>query len=62
MLRLFRPQIERLLVQRDGCVAAWLDGHPDSNDVYEDRRLEITSYVDITIDDQRAAIQRALAG
>ena len=48
MFVLFRPQIEDLLVQRDRAVSEWHAGHPDT-DVFEDRRLEITSSLDISL-------------
>lgn len=60
MLRLFRPQILALLQERDATVAAWRDRHPDV-DVFEDRRLEITSNCAISVDDQVATIRAALA-
>jgi len=60
MLRLFRPQIETLLVERDAAVAAWLERYPDM-DVFEDRRLEITSQCGISADHQIAAVETALA-
>ncbi|MFQ5347114.1 MAG: hypothetical protein ACE5ED_04615 [Rhodothalassiaceae bacterium] len=59
MLRLFRPQIEQLLHLRDRTVAAWQESHPDAN-VFEDRALEITSVMEISVDDQIAAVRRAL--
>jgi hypothetical protein len=45
---LFRPQIERLLIARDRAVEAWRLRHPGS-DVFEDRGLEITSSIDISL-------------
>lgn len=51
MLVLFRPQIEQLLYERDTRIAAWQAKHPDV-EVYEDRRLEITSARKISIEDQ----------
>ena len=59
MVRLFRPQIEELLHRRDARVAEWAAEYPD-RDVYEDRALEVTSYVDISIDEQIAAVTRVL--
>ncbi len=59
MLRLFRPQIVDLVRQRDSVVAAWQRRHPARN-VFEDRQLEVTSYLDVAIDDHVAAISRAL--
>ena len=48
-MRLFRPQIEDLLIERDLSVAKWSEDHP-GEDVYEDRELEVTS--DLLIDVQ----------
>ncbi len=59
MLRLFRPQIEALLVERDRAIAAWAAAHP-GRDVYEDRELEVTSSVSIDVEAQIAAIAAAL--
>ena len=60
MLQLFQPQIVALIRARDSRVAAWSEAHPGDN-AYEDRDLEIASAVDISIDDQIAAVQRALS-
>ena len=60
MLRLFRPQIETLLYERDEVIAKWADEHPDE-DVYEDRDLELTSTIDINIDKQISAVLQALS-
>lgn len=60
VLRLFRPQIEMLLLQRDETISDWQRAHPDC-DVYEDRELEITSEIAIDIDDQAARVDEALA-
>jgi hypothetical protein len=48
MFVLFRPQIERLLIERDHIIDQWRSSNPD-RDVFEDRRLEITSTVDISL-------------
>lgn len=61
MVRLFRPQIEALLMARDATIAEWAAGHPD-RDVYEDRELEITSIVAIDVPQQIAAVRRHLGG
>lgn len=61
MMRLFRPQIAALLEERDRAVARWQKSHPD-RDVFEDRELEITSILPIDVDQQIAAVERALAG
>ncbi len=60
MLRLFRPQILELVDARDRAVAEWREGHPGI-DVFEDRDLGITSQCEISIDDQIAAVEAALA-
>ncbi len=51
MLRLFQPQIVDLLIERDECILAWKMQHPDVN-VYQDRRLEVTSHLPIHVEDQ----------
>ncbi|MDF2690738.1 MAG: hypothetical protein K0S29_593 [Gammaproteobacteria bacterium] len=47
MLRHFKPQIIELIKQRDRCIKAWQKKHPE-RDVYEDRELEVTSYLPIS--------------
>jgi Domain of unknown function (DUF6969) len=49
MMVLFRPQIERLLYERDAAVDRWRAMHPGT-DVFEDRRLEITPSMDISLE------------
>jgi len=49
MVALYRPHIEALLLHRDAVIAAWRDAHP-SADVFEDRDLEITGQLDISVD------------
>ncbi len=60
MVRLFRPQIEMLLRERDLRIEAYQDDHPDG-DVFEDEELEVTSEVAIDIDEQIERIDRNLA-
>lgn len=60
LLRMFRPEIEILLEQRDAAVAAWAARHADRT-VFEDRDLEITSAVDISIEQRIAEINAAVA-
>jgi hypothetical protein len=60
MLKLFRPQIERLLHERDAALAAWARAHPGT-DVYEDRNFEVASSLAVTVEAQIEAIDRALA-
>lgn len=59
MMRLFRPQIEWLLHERDDAIRIWQAGHPDSV-VYEDHDLEVPSVVDISIDKQTERVRRAM--
>ena len=59
MMRLFKPQIAALLGHRDAVVEAWAHDHPGA-DVYEDRELEITGWLAISVDDQLAAVRAAL--
>ena len=59
MVRLFRPQIETLLHQRDAKVVAWHKTHPDA-DVFEDRRLDLPSQVKISLDQQIRAVDAAM--
>ena len=48
---LFRPRIEQLLIERDRAVERWRSTYPDS-DIFEDRRLEITSSMEISLERQ----------
>ena len=59
MLRLFRPQIEELLQQRDARIRQWQAAHPEAN-VYEDRRLEVTSQLPIDVEAQVRALEQRL--
>lgn len=60
VLRLFRPQIIDLVRARDRKVADWARAHPD-RDVFEDRELEITSELSISLERQVDAVRAALA-
>ena len=59
MMVLFRPQVLALLRARDAGIARWASERPGTN-IYEDRELEIVAALDISIDDQVAAIDEAL--
>ena len=59
MLRLFRPQIEDLLQRRDQRVREWRRQYPDV-DVYEDRRLEVTSQLPIDVEAQVRMLEQRL--
>lgn len=61
MLVLFRPQIEDLIRRRDRAVQEWAKDHP-GEDVFEDRRLEITSALDISLERQLGELAARRAG
>ncbi|HHI81651.1 MAG TPA: hypothetical protein ENJ99_00710 [Rhizobiales bacterium] len=61
MMVLFRPQIIALLKARDKAMKNWAALHPGV-DIYEDRDLEITSFLAINVDKQIALVNEALAG
>lgn len=60
MFVLFRPQMRTLLQQRDATIAEWAAQHP-GQDVFEDRALDITSSVLISVEDQIAQVAARLA-
>jgi Domain of unknown function (DUF6969) len=51
LMRLFRPQIEDLLIERDRVVKEWIKESGDEM-VYMNREYEIASTIDISVDDQ----------
>lgn len=59
MMRLFRPQIEELVRERDEAVAEWQTRHPDA-DVFEDRGCDITSVRRISVAAQINRVNKAL--
>lgn len=59
MIVLFRPQIEQLLMARDRVVEVWQKMHLDQN-ALEDRRLDIPSSLDISIQAQIEALDNVL--
>lgn len=61
MLVLFRPQIESLLVQRDITVGRWQNEYRDI-DAFENRELEVTSSMHISLYDQIEWLDRVLDG
>jgi hypothetical protein len=61
MVRLFRPQIEALVHDRDRTIARWAVEHGDV-DVFEDRELEVTSECAISVDSQLERVRAALSG
>ena len=60
VMRLFRPQIEDLLRQRDSAIAEWARRHPGV-DPYTAREFEILSQMDISLAGQIDDVARALA-
>ena len=50
MFVLFKPQIKQLLIKRDHAIENWRAEHSDC-DVFEDRRLEITSSTEVSLYD-----------
>jgi len=58
MLVLFRPHIEHLLHHRDRVISAWQHAHP-ANDVFEDRELEVTGYLPVSVDEWLADLAAA---
>lgn len=61
MVALYQPHIEALLMHRDAVIAAWRDAHPGA-DVFEDRKLEITGQLDISVDTMVRELQSLLGG
>ena len=59
MVGLFRPQIEILLRQRDETMRKWTESHPGI-DVYEDRDLDSTSVLPISVTQHMKRIVKAL--
>jgi hypothetical protein len=60
MFRLFSPQMAELLQARDAAIMNWRRRHRGKIHVFEDRRLEVTSVIDIDIDEQIREIALAL--
>lgn len=59
MFVLFRPQMLQILCERDINIAEWGAKHP-GKDAYADLDLDIVSVAPISIDDQIAAVEKAL--
>ncbi len=60
LVKLYRYEIEELLLARDATVKKWQAEHPGIN-AYEDRNLEITSILEISVEDKIKTIQNALS-
>ena len=59
MIRLFKPQIIELLKERDITLNEWKEKYPDRN-LFEDRELEVTSLLDISIEEQLDHIEEEM--
>ncbi len=59
MMRLFRPQIVELIRARDRAIEAWREQR-NPPDVFEDRDLEITSLLEVSVTEQIRAVGLAL--
>lgn len=59
MFRLFRHEIASLLRHRDEVIANWSREH-QGLDTFEDRELEITGFIPVTVEDQIEVVRRAL--
>lgn len=60
MFRLFRPQMAELIGARDEAVMSWRRRHRGKVHVFEDRRLEIASAVDIDVAEHIRRVNLAL--
>lgn len=59
IVQLFRPVIIQLLQERDRSILEWHEKYPD-RDVFEDRELEITSEVSISVESYLSQLQQAI--
>jgi len=59
MMKLFRPQIVALLEHRDSVIEDWRQQYPDQ-DIFEDRKLEVTGEYDISVEEQHASVLKAI--
>ena len=60
LFRLFRPHMAALLHARDDAVMSWRRRHRGKVHVFEDRRLEVTSALDVDVDDETRQVALAL--
>jgi hypothetical protein len=61
MFRLFRPEIEALIVHRDASIQAWKVAHPGV-DVFEDRNLEVIGQLRVSVTERLDRLHRSLSG
>jgi hypothetical protein len=57
LVRAFKPQIKALIIERDKIIEEWRSRQPDKL-VYEDRNLELTSWLPIDLDQQLTALNK----
>jgi len=57
---LYRPHIEALLLRRDAAITNWAAAHPGA-DVFEDRTLDVTSQLPISVQATLAQVEQAIA-
>lgn len=60
MFVLFRLEMSELLIARDQKIMAWRRRHRGKIHVFEDRRLEVASSLEIDLDDHLARVEAAL--
>jgi hypothetical protein len=60
MFVLFGPQMRTLLAARDAAIMSWRRRHRGKIHVFEDRRLAVTSSLDIGIEEQVRRVEMAL--
>jgi hypothetical protein len=60
MFRLFKPQMRALIQARDDALMSWRRRHRGKVHVFEDRRLEVTSALDIDVGEQIREVALAL--
>lgn len=60
VMRLFGPEIAALLSHRDACFEAWRAAHP-GEDVFDHRPLEVPGEIKLTVPEQIARVDAALA-
>lgn len=60
MFVLYRPHIEALLLHRDRIIWDWAERHP-GQDVFEDRVLDLTSFLPISVEEMVAELDCLIA-
>jgi hypothetical protein len=60
MFVLYRPHMEALLLHRDRVIWNWTEHH-QGQDVFEDRALDLTSFLPIAVEEMLAELDRLIA-